>query len=339
MSNLVGPRARIVLAACGGWLCLAALTGCSPEMVKQQQAQDDLAAAMQQAQIGKMQKARQWVDRAIAATPRDINTYIAASNPDDGLSLGIADAGDGEHGVFTSVGDNADVISYMTQAVAKFPNDPGPLLLLEQAQGQMGDTAGQRATAAKLAALMESQLTKPGHQINAGIMDTLAQAYWDAGNQAKGAADYQRVIATYPRDPGAIEARNGLAYAYAVANDTAHLPEALTLAQTALSLAQKQNQSDSSLGAIQDTLGWVQYRLGDFHDALLNIQKGVNSNPRLAEGRYHLAMVYKALGNTAAARIELSYAVRLSQGYAAAQRELQTLPPPSPPAKTADSRA
>ncbi len=322
-------RTRAALALLAGVCCLSALAaGCGTQLAKQQQAQDDLAAAMQSAQIGKLPDARRWVDRAVAAAPRSITTYVTASNPDDDTTpLGIADAGDGGHGVFTSVGDDPDVVSYMAQAAGKFPDNPLPLVLMEQAQGRLGDAAGQRATASKLAALIEHQLTVPGHQISAGLLNLLAQAYWDAGDAAKGAAEYQRVIDTYPHDPDAIEARNGLAYAYAVADDTAHLPQALVLAKTAVALIQKQAGADASLGAYQDTLGWVQYRMGDYKNALVNVQQGVNSNPRLAEGRYHLAMVYKALENTAAARIELRYAVGLSQGYAAAQRALASLPP------------
>ena len=70
----------------------------------------------------------------------------------------------------------------------------------------------------------------------------------------------------------------------------------------------------------------MQDRQGDYKDALPNIQAGVDSNPRLAEGRYHLAMVYKALGDTSAARAELRYAVLLDRGYADAERELAALP-------------
>jgi tetratricopeptide (TPR) repeat protein len=308
----------------GGWLCLAALTGCGTEDIKQQKIQSNLAEAQRQAILGHTQEARQWVDRAITIAPKTAATYVATTND----SLGIADLGDGEAGVFTSVGDNASVVHYLTKAVQQFPDDANALQALADAQGRLGDIAGQRTTAAKLAVLIESQLGKPGHTISAGLINQLAQAYWDAGDPVKGAANFRRVITTYPLDDSLPYAENGLAYDYADSNDKAHLAEALSLAQTALHLAQKSTTEDreSLTGDIQDTIGWIQYRQADFKNALINLQKGLNANPRTPEGRYHLALTYKALGDTDSARTELSYALKLSPDYADAKRELAVLP-------------
>ncbi len=310
-------------------LALFALAGCGTQFAKDQQIQDDLQAAMQQAQVGKTQEARQWADRAVAVAPQNINTYLnIPTNTDDTDRLSLVDINGGDSGVFTSVGDDASVIFYMTKAVTKFPDNFYPLQALEDAQGRTGDTAAQRATAARLAALIERQLRTPGHETGPDLEIRLAQAYWDAGDPVKGAAAYRRVIAIYPGDKAVqSSAENGLAYAYAVANDTTHLPEALTLAQASLKLAQADGEDDQAQGAISDTVGWVQYRLGDYKNALINVQDGVSASPRLAEGRYHLAMVYKALGDTEAARTEFGYAVHLSQDYADAKRELASLPP------------
>lgn len=326
-------RHNAVLLAC---LCLPLLAGCSASLMNQQRAQDDLQVAMQRAQVGKIAEARKWADRAIAVSPHDISTYVYAPTSADDNRLAIADPG-GEQGVFTVIGDDADVVTYMKQAAAKFPDSPAPLQVLAQSQGRLGDIAAQRATASKLAALLERQMRMPGHALGVDLIIQLAQAYWDSGDAAKGASTYRRAISTYPNDPNTINAYNGLAYSFAVANDTAHLPEALTMAQTALKMVPKLNLSDdgkdSETGAIEDTIGWIRYRQGDFKSALVNVQKGVNANPRLAEGRYHLAMIYKALGNTDAARMELSYAVNLNPGYADALREIKNLPE----AKTAAS--
>lgn len=319
-------RFRAVLLAC---LCVLLLAGCSADIVNQK-VQNDLQVAMQQAQLGKLDQARKWADRAIAVSPSDIHTYLYIPTGPDDNRLAIADPSGGEQGVFTVVGDDADVVAYMKQAAAKFPDNPAPLQVMEQSQGRLGDIAGQRDSAAKAAALLERQMRAPGHALGIDIILQLAQAYWDSGDAAKGAATYRRAISTYPSDPDVLNAYNGLAYSYAVADDKAHLSEALTMAQKALKMVPKLDETDGAkdaeTGAIQDTIGWIQYRLGDFKNALVNVQKGVYSNPRTPEGRCHLAMVYKALGNIDAARMELGYAVKLNPGYADALQALNALP-------------
>ena len=93
--------------------------------------------------------------------------------------------------------------------------------------------------------------------------------------------------------------------------------------------------------AYQDTLGWVQYRMGDDKDALGNIQSAVSIYPRLAEERYHLGMVYEALHQPDAARAEFTHAALLAQGYAAPRLELSRLKEtaPAPPDTTTSALA
>ncbi len=315
------PSARLLLLC----LLLLCLTGCGvTEGMKNQKIQNDLVMAQQSATLGKTAEARQWADRAIAVAPNDVSVY--APNPD-------ADHGSVAE-VFLAVGDDATAVSYLNVAARKFPQSDRPLPLLVQAQTRLGDTANARANAKTLAGLLEARLARPGVYPSAALLDELAQAYFDSGDAGKGAATYRRVIATYPFNPQTDDARNGLAYSYAVANDKAHLSEALTLSLQALKAAQegvKQGKvSDVNLGAVQDTVGWVQYRLGDYPAALSNLQQAMNADPREAENRYHLGMTYQKLGQTEAARAELSRAVLLSAGYAEAAAALSALPAPAP---------
>lgn len=313
-------------------LCLA---GCGvTQEAKNVKIQNNLTMAEQAATLGKTAEARRWADRAIAVAPDDVSVYAPDISAYSGFSADPPEAAHGSVGaVFVAAGDDAAAVSYLSAAARKFPQSERPLVLLVQSQKRLGDTANARVNAKTLAGLLEARLARPGVYPSAGLLDELAQAYFDGGDAGKGAAAYQRVIATYPFNPQTNDARNGLAYSYAVANDTAHLPQALALAQQALKAAQdmaKQGKlTDASVGAVQDTLGWVQYRMGDYTGALANLQQAMNADPREAENRYHLGMTYQKLEQTEAARAELSRAVLLSPGYADAAAALAALPTPA----------
>lgn len=298
------------------------LTGCGVSQdMKNEKIQSNVDMALQTATLGKTAEARRWADRAIAIAPNDVSVY--APDPDAGH--------DSVGGVFYAAGDDATAVAYLSQAARKFPQSDRPLYLLVQAQKRLGDTANARANAKTLAALLEARLARPGVYPGAPLLNELAQADIDSGDVGKGAAVYRRVIATYPFNPQTNDARNGLAYSYAVANDTPHLPEALALSLQALKSAQdlaKQGRlADADVGAVQDTVGWVQYRLGLYPDALASLLQAMNNDPREAENRYHLGMTYEKMGQTEAARGELGRAVLLSPGYAEAVAALAALPP------------
>ena len=288
------------------------LTGCGlTPSLQHSAAQDDLMESMRQATLGKTVQARQWADRAIAADPHSEAVYGPPGVP---RSIRVAD-------VFSQVGDDPSLVLYMQKAHAQFPSSDWPLVTLTQAQDRLGDIAGRQKSAQALVDILNKQMTKPGAFPSAQVLTTLAQAYFDAGDAANGEKTYKRVIDTFPRDDNLAGACNNLAYAYANAN--MHLPEALALVNRALSLRHSQPGDDN--GYIRDTLGWVQFRMGNYKDAVSTLQGAVFDSPRQAESRYHLAMAYKALGQTDAARVEFRHAVQLSVGYAAPIKELAAL--------------
>ncbi|WP_290703265.1 tetratricopeptide repeat protein [Amphritea sp.] len=69
---------------------------------------------------------------------------------------------------------------------------------------------------------------------------------------------------------------------------------------------------DSEVPYYQDTLGWINYKRGEFNDALYFHENAVKSIPEFAEFRYHLGMSYKAVGDIEKARAELEKAISLS---------------------------
>ena len=314
------------LAAAGrlltGALLTGLLAGCGTQVQNAYKVQQDLSEALRLAQTKPTDaEARQWADQAIAITPQDPAVYFGSSTPssDPLPQLSVLF-------VFTNVGDTPAVADYMDQATKKFPQDERGWQALVNAREQMGQTAAQHAAAARLVLLLGQKLQKPGTTDIMMLTDALAQAYFDAGDPVNGAATYTKAVQAYPTQP---DPKNGLAYAYAVSGT--HLPEALALAQKALAEAQQAGVSDEGQAAIQDTVGWVQYRQGDYADAAQNILQAASAAPREAEIRYHLGLIYAAQGNVPAAQAELGHAVMLAQNYAAAQQALSSLP------KTSDS--
>jgi len=295
---------------------LPTLSGCGTQAQNAINVQNMLLEAERHAQVDLDDKqARVWADRAVAVAPHDPDTYVGAreaSPVEPLLNISV---------VFAEVGDDAALADYMGQAATKFPDNYRPLQLLAVAQGRLGREAERKATATKLAALLTKKLATPGAQDIEDLTLARAQAYWDAGDAASGTAEGQKAIHAYPADPTPL---NNLAYAYAVAN--VNLPQALALAQQALALARKKNADELNLATYQDTLGWVQHRLGDDKDAEQNLQEAASTYPRLPEVRYHLGTVYAAEGKTDAARSEFGHAVLLAKDYLAAKQALATLP-------------
>lgn len=294
-------------------------TGCGSKAANEEKVRDTLAEAAHEVQVNADDKqARKMTDRAIALAPNDPDTYFGDPNapfpPIPPTENGVA-------AVFAAVGDDAALADYMQQAVAKFPNDERGYQILADAQGRLGRTAEQKATAAKLVTVLAKKLQTPGATDILGLTTALAQAYFDSGDPVNGAATYHKAIQAYPTDP---TPPNNLAYAYAVAGT--NLPEALQLSQKALALAAKKNDDDQTMATYQDTLGWVEYRLGRFQEAEPNLQEAADALPRLPEIRFHLGSVYAAEGKTDAARTEFAHALLLSPGYAAARQSLAQLP-------------
>lgn len=303
------------------------LTGCGVATQNAIKAQNFLMEAQRHAQVDPTdQQARIWANRAIAVAPQNLETYVGTNDTNPIVQpLSIAS-------LFFSIGDDSALADYMQEAIQKFPNDDRAYRYRIDALTRLGQTAARQATAVSLVNLLTKRLAEPGTKDIPGLTVQIAEAYCDSGDITHGAAWYNKAIkaypllVSYPNDTGPY---NGLAYAYAEANT--HLPEALALAQKALALAQRSNSDnkDDLIAAIQDTLGWVQHRLGDNKSAQFNLEQAASSEPRLPEVRYHLGVVYAAQGKTDAARSEFGHALLISSGYADVRTALAALPKPT----------
>jgi predicted Zn-dependent protease len=69
---------------------------------------------------------------------------------------------------------------------------------------------------------------------------------------------------------------------------------------------------ESKIPAFQDTYGWIEYRRGNFEDALKYLEPAAAGLPKDPLAQFHLGMVYAALNDTAKARESLSRAIEIA---------------------------
>ena len=119
---------------------------------------------------------------------------------------------------------------------------------------------------------------------------------------------------------------NNVGYVYALAGED--LPEARAFVQSALKLRPLQP-------AYEDSMGWVEYRLGRYQDAAFYLERAVRQYlpGESAEMDYHLGAAYARLGRWQAARRSLERCLELDDSWQEARQELkqlgQNLPPPA----------
>ncbi len=148
--------------------------------------------------------------------------------------------------------------------------------------------------------------------------EELASWYMSLGYALQNARDvegaeqaYNRALKLSPENPHTM---NALAYFYA--EEGIKLREALNLARRAAALA-------PTNGAIVDTLGWVEYKLGRFKSAVRILARAVRLMPDDATIRYHLGAAYWRLGRIQEAQIELNKALVIAPEYQEAKKLLQ----------------
>jgi len=120
--------------------------------------------------------------------------------------------------------------------------------------------------------------------------------------------EYEGAISEYEyvlsRQPGSMIAANNLASLLSeYRTDKGSLERAQTLA---VSLKEAQ------IPQFKDTLGWISYRRDDYANAVPLLEKAAAALPNIALVRYHLAMSYIAIRQTAKASEELAAALALS---------------------------
>jgi tetratricopeptide (TPR) repeat protein len=135
----------------------------------------------------------------------------------------------------------------------------------------------------------------------------------DKGDLATAEKYFQRALAV---DPDFAVAASNLAWVYA--------QEGVNL-NAALDLARRARQQLPELDSVTDTLGWVQYKSGQYSAALPLFQECVQKAPSHPVYHYHLGLDLIASGQKDKGRQELNSALRLSLAGADAEQARETL--------------
>ncbi|MCE5324532.1 tetratricopeptide repeat protein [bacterium] len=125
----------------------------------------------------------------------------------------------------------------------------------------------------------------------------LAQVYQNVPDLQKAESAYEHALAISPDSPQLL---NALGYFYA--DSGIKLNEALRLTKRAAALAPND-------GNIIDSLGWSQYKLGQYAASINTLKRAVELQPDAAELRYHLGAAYNSVGKRDEALIELNKAL------------------------------
>ena len=147
----------------------------------------------------------------------------------------------------------------------------------------------------------------------ARLLLMLGQLRQESGDLVEAERAYRDALALQPDHPQFL---NALAYLYA--DEGFRLGIALRLARRAVAHA-------PSDGAIVDTLGWAQYRLGQYDAAMRTLKKAVEFMPDDATLRYHLGAAYAKKGLKPEARIELEKSLLLDSSMSDAIKLRKTI--------------
>jgi uncharacterized protein (TIGR03790 family) len=130
--------------------------------------------------------------------------------------------------------------------------------------------------------------------------ELLAELNILTGDQAGAAEQYRRIIAIQPSNTIAL---NNLAYDIAVREKKP--ADAIGMARKALSLAPREP-------TILDTVGWIEYLMGNTAEAAKLLVQASRSAPGSSEIRLHTAFALAAQGARAAAETELAAALKIA---------------------------
>jgi tetratricopeptide (TPR) repeat protein len=235
---------------------------------------------------------------------------------------------------------------YLAAHVKKYPDQLHAATLLSQVQAGAGNN--QAAEQTLKAALEKNEAWLPAYtglaSMQAGDIGKQIEIFKEGMQAIPGNQQLGLLLGTaYEREgriDEAIEMYEGLLEQNpdmpAVVNNLAALiadyrQDPATL-RDALELANAQNLGETDNPAFLDTIGWLNYRLGNYDEALPYLQKAVDGAGQVPVLRYHLAMAYYALGDSYRAQEELNKALSKSDasftGIEEARETLEQLKAP-----------
>ena len=246
---------------------------------------------------------------------RDTRGAMAAFDQALAIAPGSRDATEAKAGLLMQEKRGPEAQAFAKQLLAAKPDDAFAHTLLGRIMMDSGDMAGAEQELSK-AVQLAVDVPAPYHYlgmlyIRQGKLDAGIGKYREAfaaspnnvtaglalamllqlnNNRAEAISVYEKVLA---KSPDYTPAVNNLAYLYA---DGQPSPEELAKAQV---LAEKLKAVDAPIS--YDTIGWVQFKLGNKEEALKYLLRAWDKANGLPTVAYHLGVVYQAKGDPAAA--------------------------------------
>ncbi|MFZ1991450.1 MAG: tetratricopeptide repeat protein [Alphaproteobacteria bacterium] len=261
---------------------------------------------------GKLEDAVNEFTTALASEPGSVGlvadlafAYMRAGHPDlaetEVRALVAAKPNDADASrllgkICASVGKPQDAKAAYERSIAIDPTNVQARLDLAQFLESKSDYPSA------VAALTEGLKARPN---NVDMLRALAIAHDYLNNYDAARSAYEQVLKQRPRD---LIAANNLAVLIADGwpKDRQLLDEARRLAE--------QSRNSGNPGLL-DTLGWVEYRLGNFDDAVALLRRAAAGAPNEAQIHYHLGLAYLASGDRARAKPELTIAATANAPY------------------------
>jgi Flp pilus assembly protein TadD len=101
-------------------------------------------------------------------------------------------------------------------------------------------------------------------------------------------------------------------------------------------MVQRAVAAEPQSGEMIDSLGWAYYRLGDYKNAVENLEQAINLDPAIAEVNDHLGDAYWRVGRKVEAQFQWRRVLSLSPGdKLRARAETKLASPLGPDAPTA----
>lgn len=246
-----------------------------------------------QVRAGQLAAARDYLDELLAKTPEDPTLRFLRA----GLHVLEDDPGQAE--------------AIYRALMAEEPANPRPLQALYKLLQANG-----RADEAK--ALLESAVAAEPDSTALQMMQAVA---------LERAGDFDGAIAIYEvlyaKDTNNLILANNLASMI-----TTHRSDPESV-ERAFAIARRLKGAD--VPAFQDTYGWIEYRRGNFEEALASLEPAAAALPQEALVQLHLGMTYAALDRPEEARATLTRALEIAgdsplPAFEEARKVLQTLP-------------
>jgi len=187
--------------------------------------------------------------------------------------------------------NNEEAISSFKRVITQHPKDAS-------GYNALADLYVRQKNYDQAAKVLQEGLRQQPDNTNLNL--ALAGVMIEMGDQDGAIVKYESILKDKPNLPLAMNNLASLLLDYR--NDKDSFDRALSLAA---------RLKDSNLPQFQDTLGWAQYRTGDFKGAIDTLEQAEIKLPTLATIRYHLGMSYIGAGQTGKATEQLRAALEL----------------------------